>query len=298
MPNVLDFLSEQILLYWLDRRAAKHRREFPPMAVFAHDFIGNHINVLGQYERDELELLEPLFCKAADFGIALDVGANIGNHSLALARHFSEVVCFEPNPRANLLLSLNTRNLPNVTVHPFGLSDRSGQFDAFVRPANAGGASLYCGDPDAKPVMSFSVRPYDSLLGTERQVALVKIDIEGHEAEAFQGMRRMLSRDWPVVLFECNGRSEPTASSRAALTLRNIGYDKFHALIPGETVVPRVLPTLIRRPIRVLELLARSSLRKPRIRVVEDFESVNYPLVIATRAGTVGASLVPIHESC
>jgi hypothetical protein len=43
--------------------------------------------------------------------------------------------------------------------------------------------------------------PVDSL-EIQHPIRLVKIDVEGHELEALHGMRRLLSRDHPVLIVE------------------------------------------------------------------------------------------------
>ena len=49
------------------------------------------------------------------FDIALDVGANIGNHTVRFsAPKFEKVYCYEPNKVAFYLLSINTKPLSNV----------------------------------------------------------------------------------------------------------------------------------------------------------------------------------------
>ena len=82
-----------------------------PMAVFAHDYIGASINQFGVFEGEELDILfdflEPLH-SSFRAGTALDIGANIGNHSIYFADHFRTILAFEPNPTAFALLSFNT----------------------------------------------------------------------------------------------------------------------------------------------------------------------------------------------
>ena len=59
---------------------------------------------------------------------------------------------------------------------------------------------------------------------TER-VDLVKIDVEGFEPEVLQGMSRILSRDRPIIVLECNPDGPSTALEEA---LRPHGYGFYH----------------------------------------------------------------------
>jgi hypothetical protein len=57
--------------------------------------------------------------------IALDIGANIGNHSVRLfSSLFKKVHCFEPHNEIFQLLAINTHKYKNISIHPFGLSNK------------------------------------------------------------------------------------------------------------------------------------------------------------------------------
>ena len=95
------------------------------------DFTSTRIILDGVYERRELEVLSrevlPHLSRAST---ALDIGANIGNHTVWFAGHFDRVVAFEPNPMVAALLRINTMALGEaVEVVEVGLSDISGQVE-------------------------------------------------------------------------------------------------------------------------------------------------------------------------
>ena len=56
-------------------------------------------------------------------GIAMDIGANIGNHALYFSDYFRWVHCFEPNPRTFKVLALNAELASNITCFNVGISD-------------------------------------------------------------------------------------------------------------------------------------------------------------------------------
>ena len=64
------------------------------LAVFSFDYIGTQIALNGIYEKEELELLFD-WLKSIDIdlkdSIAIDIGANIGNHSLYFSDFFNTV---------------------------------------------------------------------------------------------------------------------------------------------------------------------------------------------------------------
>ncbi len=84
----------------LNKRRAELINRFPQVACFAFDHISTEITVRGRFERPALEFFcSQLFNRMQNRRLCLDVGANIGNHSLAFADHFDRVLAFEPNPR-------------------------------------------------------------------------------------------------------------------------------------------------------------------------------------------------------
>jgi hypothetical protein len=147
--NVLRTFVRWPVYALLQARAKAHlgqRRK--PLAVFAFDYIGHEINIDGVYELRELDA----FCSwirrhdARIFeGAAVDIGANIGNHSLYFADFFRRVYSFEPNPRTYKVLALNAELAGNVQCFNLGISDVERKAVLSVDSSNMGGASLSSG---------------------------------------------------------------------------------------------------------------------------------------------------------
>lgn len=276
------FLAKTLL-----ERARHYRTRYPQMAVFAHDFIGIEIGVYGRYEAEELGHLSGLIADLDRSGAVLDVGANIGNHTLFFAGEgFARVHAFEPNPRTVQLLRFNTGDLAQIAVHAHGLSARAGTATAIIPRTNAGGASLQGGRQEGGAEgdrVAFDLRRFDDLAIAGEAVALVKLDVEGHEAEVVDGMRAMLARDAPTIIFECNRGTERAAADRLVALLGEIGYDRFTAIDRRGSAIPQWLPRLLRRPLRLAERLVSSRAGRCAAVPVTAFEDRNYPMVVAMR---------------
>jgi len=124
----LKHILETLLIRWLSSYASKHlKANEPQVCLFAFDGIANTINVKGIYER---ELLDTVFgwlqANALIQGVALDIGANIGNHSLYFSKWYDGVFSFEPNAKTFKLLEMNASLVDNIKSFNFGMSDRSG----------------------------------------------------------------------------------------------------------------------------------------------------------------------------
>ena len=136
-----------ILDYLCRRRLSKKRKSIlaardHKMAVFANENIGISINLFGTYELEELKVLfqflEPIKDQLIT-GTALDVGANIGNHSLYFSIYFNEVHAFEPSPDIFYLLKFNTKSKKNIYPQMLGIGDKQGSFKLIENEMNMGG---------------------------------------------------------------------------------------------------------------------------------------------------------------
>jgi FkbM family methyltransferase len=123
--------------------------------------------------------------------VAIDCGANVGNVTAALARTGASVHAFEPNPAAFAVLVERLGGLANVELHRQAVLERGGptrlylHVDAVHDPvaASAGSSVLpFKGnvDPDAYVDVD-AVDLAEFVLGLDRAVKVVKIDVEGAE---------------------------------------------------------------------------------------------------------------------
>lgn len=178
-------------------------------------------------------------------GLFVDVGANVGQSLLDYlwAARPSRYIGFEPNllcaRHLQNLIALN--RLTSCEAIPAALGDRTG-ITAFY---------TYGGEVDSGATMREELRPalptvaasvplfrFDDLaMFADEAIALVKIDVEGGELEALQGMKHTLAAKRPWLLCEVLHR-DPAAGAqehRARLTklaqfLSAAGYQRFRVL--------------------------------------------------------------------
>lgn len=136
-------------------------------------------------------------------GLIVDVGANIGNHTVFLATFLGRpVVAFEPNPTVLGLLERNlAANDAQVRVVAKGLGAAPGRGTAVVvDEANVGTARLDTTGGDLE------ITTLDAALVGE-QVALIKVDVEGMELQVLQGAVETLKRSQPHLFLEAATRA-------------------------------------------------------------------------------------------
>lgn len=176
------------------------------------DYISIHIFKNGIYEEKFLSFLERHLSRR---GVMLDIGANVGNHSLYLHDTFKNVYAFEPNPVAleKLKLHIAKNSLENITTFPVGLSDVAETLSFESPPStNLGMGRFLRTDqeiPGTTKVLQLRTEIGDRILldhGIEG-VDFIKIDVEGFEIEVMRGLRNTIQRDKPVIAFEWHGRA-------------------------------------------------------------------------------------------
>lgn len=176
------------------------------------DHIGRQIAAHGYYEKVMLNFIKDLKLK----GTFIDVGANIGNHSVYFSKECNNFVCsFEPDLENFNLLQENTHDL-NVYSYNIGLGSKQCRMGIEKHIDNMGMNRLIHGD-------EVDVLPLD--IYEFKNISLIKIDVEGMEKEVLKGAKKTIEKNKPVLFIETN---EP----KLLLKLLPDGYvvrDRFNA---------------------------------------------------------------------
>jgi FkbM family methyltransferase len=153
-------------------------------------------------------------------GLVIEAGANMGVHTIPMARALGvrRLLALEPQPVIfqQLCANLALNGLMHVTALPYACGSATGavrmERPDYLQPGNFGAASVGAANPGAagraaRETIVQCVR-LDDLVGddTER-VGLIKIDVEGMELEVLRGARVILER-WRPVLYVENDRVE------------------------------------------------------------------------------------------
>jgi FkbM family methyltransferase len=199
----------------------------------------------GAYDERGLKLIKRIM-RAVDCRTAIDVGANIGNHTGFFCDWAREVYAFEFNPPVfKRLQDFVTRNaLSNVTVFPYGLSDRNDELPYYVFPGQAH-LTTFEPSPGAVPADRVGVRRGDSVVEEAgiTNIDVVKIDVEEHEYEVLKGFETMLRREKPVLFMEFKESSINKFGGPEALAAFLQGYRIFGT---GQGLMSRLFKTALR----------------------------------------------------
>jgi FkbM family methyltransferase len=158
------------------------------------------------YESEELKIISEFFPAG---GIFVDIGANVGNHTVFVARFLSplKIIVIEPNPatfeilKANIALNRLDGRV-DVSYLGIGLSNTSARAVAITPAGNLGGTRLHLSEEQS----GLRVVPGDALLFGHR-IDFLKIDVEGMEIDVLEGLKRTIAEQRPRIFIEvdnCN----------------------------------------------------------------------------------------------
>ncbi len=134
--------------------------------------------------------------------MAFDIGANVGYYARLMARYADHVYAFEADPNNFRILEQNCKRHKNITPINMAVCDTVGVMDFFTVANSAMRHSLI--DEGNTKKISVSATTLDAFI-KERNitgVSLIKIDVEGAEPRVFAGMRELLAKEHPVVIYE------------------------------------------------------------------------------------------------
>jgi len=224
-------------------------RSFMVLIDNLEDPIEKHIYYQGYFEWKETQFVR----KCLDEGdIVFDVGANIGWYTLlaaSLVKNTGKVFAFEPLPESRRRLNENCllNKLENVEIFGFAVGKAHGEALIYSGPPkDVGGASLFRGDSETYDQHTVQVRPLDEVIEQHkiRRAKLCKIDIEGSEIDALEGMKGALkNKVFKFILIEINAVALERAGYRpedlvsrirtAGYSIRNIQCPQIDVSVTG-----------------------------------------------------------------
>jgi len=176
--------------------------------------------VLGEFRVEQLSRspkardLQRCTALTREGSVFVDVGASVGNYSLAACRKLGRsgmVLALEPNPLVFEELLASTWGA-RITPLNLAASDRSGWATLRVPVSPNGSAEGPLGSLEtrasADQVAHHRVRTVrlDDLISGTQAVSVIKVDVEGHELSVLQGATETMSRDRPCLVVEIEDR--------------------------------------------------------------------------------------------
>jgi FkbM family methyltransferase len=234
-PQDRPFLTSE---HYLLEGVARSETRFGPISYLAGDeYIARSFAAGGYWEEAEICAVAQ-HLRDAD-GVAIDAGAHIGSHTIALSKLCPglEFICFEPQRPLRLLLERNLAE--NGVRHRVAVSDmavahascQTALATTFSDGSSAGqqisygtgGHGNYGGVQLGIEGPVIEAMPLDALCSMK--IAYLKLDVEGAERIAMFGARQLLAQHKPIVLFEHRGDRRLSAEVIRALAVPREAQD-------------------------------------------------------------------------
>lgn len=195
-------------------------RQAPPgqrMTVWDGCRLAQSISKGGIYSKTEVRLMSQNLKTGQTF---VDLGAHVGYFTLLMAKIVGSSGCgfaFEPHPENFALLKKNVEDNGHnhVKVKECAISNRNGRAKLFLSEKLTGDHHIYDApspfEPDGRKSMAIDEICLDDYM-QGRDVNFIKMDIQGAEGKALEGMQNILSckalkyiimEFWPVGLKGC-----------------------------------------------------------------------------------------------
>ena len=132
----------------------------------------------------------------SDYGVAVDIGANVGLWSRDLAIRFARVIAIEPVVEFQECLRKNVP-MENIEVWPFALGTEDTTIDMIITEGNTGHSHI---NKDSVGSGKVEMKRLDSL--DFDRIDYMKIDCEGYEMQILKGGENTLRTHQPIIVVE------------------------------------------------------------------------------------------------
>ena len=165
------------------------------------------ISHYGTYEEVEAKIMEE---KIKTGNIVVDIGANIGLHTLNMARivgNTGQVFAFEPDPSNFKILEKNVKinNYQNIILEQMAVGDKH-ERTTLYQSDHPGMHRIFPQTKQAKGQVKVELISLDKYFidsNLADRINFIKIDVEGLEFSVLQGMKNILKNNKKIkILFE------------------------------------------------------------------------------------------------
>lgn len=155
----------------------------------------------GSFESQEIQVFKSLVRPGMNI---VDIGANIGIYTLIAAKLIEgkgTVYAFEPEPENFSLLKENIElnSFQNIEPFQYAISNSNSKIKLYLNKQNRGDHRII--NPEmGKNYILVDSYTLDSFIGDKR-IDIIKMDIQGAEPLAVQGMKRIIDKNEYIIIF-------------------------------------------------------------------------------------------------
>jgi FkbM family methyltransferase len=172
-----------------------------------------------QYQQKSIDLA---YDYVKNFNNAIDIGANIGLHTVRFAQKFKSVFSFEPVTSVHECLKKNISKFNNVENYKVGLGENNTHKIISIPKNNTN-----CGQYSIVDFTNFQNELIDEKIEIKclddfnLTADLIKIDTQGYELPILRGSIETLKKNFPVLILELENKKD---LKEVELLLNPLGY--------------------------------------------------------------------------
>ncbi len=179
-----------------------------------NNYIEWYIYFYGALEKQILDEVCIPILKKSENPVFIDVGANVGNHSIYLAKECVKIIAFEPVQEVFNVLAreIKINNFSNIIIKKIGLGNVNENLPFYTSTNHNNGSSGFYKNhsPNYICKSNLSVAKGDKEIEKEdlKNIDLIKIDVEGFERQALEGIKETIESYRPYVLLEISNNGD------------------------------------------------------------------------------------------
>ena len=246
LQHIKNRIKTQGILFYLKRQVLKVKFKLEKRVVNKIRYKNEEIKIIleeknglvdlviysfGIFGKEFIELIEKKLDKDKVF---VDVGANIGQHSLILSRYCKKVISFEPLPALynQFKESVELNGFQNIEIHNVGCSDVKEEKEITIDPINAGGSTVLAHNNllTNNKKETIKLDRLDDLIPNQ-QVDVIKIDVEGYEYFVLLGAEKIINTYKPTIFLEYSpdfyDKIDVKMSKKLYDLIKSYGYNIF-----------------------------------------------------------------------
>lgn len=197
-------------------------------------YIDKLIEGYGEYEYYDIDFLVGLVRDSRKPLTVLDIGANNGIFSVAVAKSnpLVHVHAFEPDKdmvKDILAANISANNLlDRISIVPVAVGDSPGMLELYVDCRDVFNSLVKANITKGSTSYLVEAIALDDYFKDHASIDIIKIDVQGYELQAFKGASKTLSNDdAPLILFEGfehHARGAGNSVDEIVAFLKQMGY--------------------------------------------------------------------------
>jgi FkbM family methyltransferase len=227
-------MSDHATMLYHSQLAWLHKAKHGVFASYKNDDpIGTCVKYYGEWAEQEFDVIDQLINPTSN---CLDIGANIGTHTVALSKKCIGGFVFAFEPQFNIYQALNTNIFLNdcVNVIPYNVGISNTIQSITARINNPGIThSINYGEFKINEESEYGIEikcvKIDEVELYDKAIDFIKLDVEEHEVSALMSGERVITTGKPHMYIEYNSHD---GNDELLRTMDSLGYNCYWHVYP------------------------------------------------------------------